>query len=296
MVGSVPLLRMLVAAPLLASSLIHALPSGSQEYHHQASPLHRRDEPQQLVLADAESALGTDQSTVREPDLVEMMLADAQSKGMDLSQWGVKESDVADEGLEQFIRPTTKESVNLDDEAERLALLAEAAAEDTLAWIQPVVEDAEHAIDQGLDIAAPEPDKKMQPGSGWIWNVCGTRQEAVVLQEINVKPDPPIAGQNLTVYAKGTVNADIEEGTFADVVVKLGFIRLLSKRFDVCQLAEENDAELKCPVKAGEYEMTHTVELPREIPPARFNVHVSGKTQADVDLMCMDLSIDFSHH
>lgn len=88
----------------------------------------------------------------------------------------------------------------------------------------------------------------------------------------------------------------LQEGTFTDVVVKLGFIRLLSKRYDVCQLAEENDAEVKCPLEPGEYELKHTVELPKEIPPAKFNVHVGGKTQDDVDFVCMDLSIDFMHH
>lgn len=53
---------------------------------------------------------------------------------------------------------------------------------------------------------------------------------------------------------------------------------------------------LQCPVEDGEHEVTHTVELPREIPPAKFNVHLNAFTAEDADLMCLDLSIDFRKH
>jgi ML domain len=262
---------LLLAAPLLISSTLSvALPSDSQ----------------QLVFGGNQVG----ESNGRQADFVDVILSEAEKAGIEFSQW--------EENVKN--RPTTKESVNLNDEFAKAALMAEAVAEDTLVWIQPKIEEAEESVEEVMESVVeslPElPSTQTQPGSGWIWEVCGSRQEAVVLKEINVKPDPPVPGQNLTVYAKGIVNEDIEPGTYADVVVKLGFIRLLSKRFDVCELAEENDAELKCPKKQGEYEITHTVELPREIPPARFNVHVNGKTQADVDLMCLDLNIDFGRH
>lgn len=80
------------------------------------------------------------------------------------------------------------------------------------------------------------------------------------------------------------------------MVVKLGLIRLLSKRFDLCEIARENDAQLQCPLKPGYYEIEHTVSLPRGIPPAKFNVHVSGLSQTELDLLCLDLSIDFGSH
>lgn len=273
MVATSAFTRSLLLAPLLISSTLSvALPSDSQ----------------QLVFGGNQG--DGYESNGRQGDFVDVMLSEAKKTGIDISQW---EKNLQD-------RPTTKESVDLNDEMAKATLMAEAMAEDTLVWIQPKIKEAEESmieIMESFEESDPEPiTTQTQPGSGWIWEVCGSRQEAVVLKEINVKPDPPVPGQNLTVYAKGIVNEDIEPGTYADVVVKLGFIRLLSKRFDVCELAEENDAELKCPKKRGEYEITHTVELPREIPPARFNVHVNGKTQADVDLMCLDLNIDFGRH
>ncbi|PWN44447.1 hypothetical protein IE81DRAFT_272865, partial [Ceraceosorus guamensis] len=128
------------------------------------------------------------------------------------------------------------------------------------------------------------------PG-GWVWKSCGEETDAVEVKSIEVTPDPPKPGQNLTVTASGIVKSRIEAGTYADVVVKLGLIKLLTRRFDVCEEAKKNDAEVQCPVEAGEYKITQTVALPREIPPAKFNVHVNGATQDEQNLLCLDLSV-----
>ena len=159
---------------------------------------------------------------------------------------------------------------------------------------------------QGGQIAfsAPSVDESSQlapPGAGWVWSSCGEGDEVVTVDSILVSPDPPKPGQNLTVKAKGTLSQDVsvsrphstrivsplpvsmvtdppppslvthttQDGTFADVVVKLGLIKLLTRRFDVCEEARANNAELQCPLGPGEYELTHTVALPREIPPGK---------------------------
>jgi hypothetical protein len=78
------------------------------------------------------------------------------------------------------------------------------------------------------------------------------------------------------------------------VLVKLGLIKLLQRKFDVCETASvrlressprsflaiaitdppvflilisaENNATIQCPVVPGVYEIVQTVELPKEIP------------------------------
>ena len=57
-----------------------------------------------------------------------------------------------------------------------------------------------------------------------------------------------------------------QEGSYADVVVKLGLIKLLTKRFDICEELRNGNATLQCPVKPGDYDITQTVDLPPEIP------------------------------
>ncbi|UZJ51286.1 hypothetical protein CBS101457_000606 [Exobasidium rhododendri] len=259
---------------------------------------------QQIVLADVEDATRLNPSH-RQGDLVDSMIAEAKAKNQDLSAWGIdihegdeivrqKNSNDLAEHAESYI-----ETVDLDDEMAKVKLMWEAALEDSLVTIQPIaakVAESKPVSKGRKNLFNSLMSKFNPPGSGWVWKNCGSGEEAAVLRELDVDPDPPVAGQNLTVSAKGIVTSPIREGTYADVVVKLGFIRLLSRRFDICQLAEENDAELRCPLEPGEYSLTQTVTLPKEIPPAKFNVHVSGKTQDDVDFVCTDLSIDFMHH
>lgn len=57
------------------------------------------------------------------------------------------------------------------------------------------------------------------------------------LKSITVSPDPPVPGKPLSVTAVADVLETIEEGAYADVLVKLGLIKLLQKRFDVCEEA-----------------------------------------------------------
>ncbi|PWN30514.1 hypothetical protein BDZ90DRAFT_207574, partial [Jaminaea rosea] len=108
----------------------------------------------------------------------------------------------------------------------------------------------------------------------WVWSSCGQPDDVVEVKSIDVSPDPPVPGKNMTVKARGVVKRTIKEGSIADVNVKIGVIRLLHRQFDICEEARNNKAEVQCPVEPGEYDITQTVELPREIPPAKFNVHV----------------------
>jgi len=127
---------------------------------------------------------------------------------------------------------------------------------------------------------------------GWEYAVCGA-DEIVEIKSIEVYPDPPQPGQNLTVKVKGYVHKVIEEGAYVDVTVKLGLIKLLHKTFDVCEEARKSDADIQCPVEKGEYDVSQTVALPKEIPPAKFVVEVKGYTVDDEDMVCVNLKVDF---
>jgi len=128
---------------------------------------------------------------------------------------------------------------------------------------------------------------------GWEWKDCGEATDLVDLKSITIKPDPPQPGQNLTVTASGYVSKTIQTGATADVVVKLGYIKLLTKSFDICDEAEKANATVQCPVEPGDYEVIQTVALPKEIPPAKFNVNVNGYNPDEEKLMCVDITIDF---
>ncbi|KAJ7130680.1 ML domain-containing protein [Mycena filopes] len=127
----------------------------------------------------------------------------------------------------------------------------------------------------------------------WSWEDCGFAEDAVTVKSIEVFPDPPAPGENLTITVKATVKKRIVDGAYADVTVKLGLVKLLRKKFDVCEEARNANASVTCPVDEGHYEVIQTVALPREIPPAKFTVQVRGFTADEADMVCMDLYGDF---
>ncbi|KAJ7110120.1 MD-2-related lipid-recognition domain-containing protein [Mycena epipterygia] len=130
--------------------------------------------------------------------------------------------------------------------------------------------------------------------AGWQYVDCGTPSQPLQIGSINVSPDPPMPGQDLTVTVNAVVTETIEEGASADVVVKLGLIKLLQKKFDVCEEARNKNATVSCPVEPGPYTVVQTVALPKEIPQgeycmAKFVVLIRGFTEADDNMLCLGM-------
>jgi ML domain len=89
--------------------------------------------------------------------------------------------------------------------------------------------------------------------------------DLVDITYINITPNPPLAGQNLTIEALGVLKVDLKEGSYANFEVKYGFIKILSGTADLCEKAAEID--LECPVENGVVRVQKVVELPKQIPP-----------------------------
>jgi len=148
------------------------------------------------------------------------------------------------------------------------------------------VSKASHIGDKGSD--------GIHTSTVWTFNDCGSPTDAVQIKSLRVDPDPPKPGEKLTIYATGTVKETIDEGAYADVVVKLGLIKLLTRRFDVCEELSKANATLQCPIKPGDYDIVQSVDLPREIPKAKFIVQARAFTQPpESSMACADIAIDF---
>jgi len=147
-------------------------------------------------------------------------------------------------------------------------------------------------VNQALGVASSYLDGP-RAQSKWSWESCGEDSDPIVINEIQVSPDPPEVGEDLTVTVTGTANEPIQEGAFADVAVKLGLIKLLSKTFDLCEEARKANMTVQCPVEEGTYTVTQTVALPKEIPRVKFKIEVEGYTVDEDPLMCLELSVNF---
>ncbi|PKX88812.1 uncharacterized protein P174DRAFT_67691 [Aspergillus novofumigatus IBT 16806] len=127
----------------------------------------------------------------------------------------------------------------------------------------------------------------------WAYTNCGTLDDIIQLKSISLNPDPPSAGKPLEVKLTGTVTDIIGEGAYMDVVVKLGRIKILKTTFDICETFRDYNTTIQCPVKPGSYEVTHTADLPREIPQAKFDIDALGFTANEEDMLCLKIQADF---
>ncbi|GAA5930231.1 sterol transporter [Sporobolomyces koalae] len=127
----------------------------------------------------------------------------------------------------------------------------------------------------------------------WDWTDCGSPSDALQIESLKISPDPPRPGHDLTIVASGKAQSKIDFGTYADVTVKLGLIKLLTKQFDVCDELDNSNATLRCPIAPGTHSITQTVALPREIPRAKFQVEAKVYTQDEEPAACISLWINF---
>ncbi|KAB8069866.1 ML domain-containing protein [Aspergillus leporis] len=129
--------------------------------------------------------------------------------------------------------------------------------------------------------------------NAWGYTNCGKWDDVVQLKDISVNPDPPSAGKSLEVKLAGTVTDVIDEGAYIDVTIRLGRVKILTKTFDVCKTLSDYNSTIQCPVKPGTFEVSHTADLPRELPLARFDIDALGFTNTDEDMLCLKIIADF---
>ncbi|KAI8975498.1 ML domain-containing protein [Mycotypha africana] len=124
---------------------------------------------------------------------------------------------------------------------------------------------------------------------------CGIESDRLHIRDIKISPEIVVPGGELTIEATGTLKEDVGPGAEAIVDVKLGRIKLLHRKFDICDELKKNEdkVELQCPIQEGDLTVTQKITLPKEIPRAKFLVDVLAYTSNDDDLACLRIAVDF---
>merc|ERR1712025_840533 len=117
-------------------------------------------------------------------------------------------------------------------------------------------------------------------------------KDLVTIESVDLSPNPPKAGNELVIKAKGTIKETIEEGACVLLTVKYGLIRLITTKADFCK--EIGNVDLECPLGAGDLEITKSVDLPAEIPPGKYTVLADVYTAKDVQITCLTATVAFS--
>ncbi|THV49468.1 hypothetical protein BGAL_0193g00070 [Botrytis galanthina] len=112
------------------------------------------------------------------------------------------------------------------------------------------------------------------------------------LDHVNLNPNPPTAGNKLTIEAVGTLSQTLEKGAYVHLQVKYGLIRLISMTQDLCD--QVSNVDLSCPIDAGKIIITKDVDLPNQIPPGKYTVFADAYTVDDEPIICLEATVMFS--
>ncbi|KAI0821487.1 MD-2-related lipid-recognition domain-containing protein, partial [Irpex lacteus] len=113
------------------------------------------------------------------------------------------------------------------------------------------------------------------------------------IQLIELFPDRPEAGKNVTITAKVKLFEDIQEGAYADVQLKKGHMTPEIYSYDLCELGRSTQANFSCPIRAGNHTFTRTVTLPKNILPVVYSIFVGAYTVDGAPILCPHVHIDF---
>lgn len=135
----------------------------------------------------------------------------------------------------------------------------------------------------------PPADKPI-PGDSPI-RLCDLSSPKLVdIYKLNLTPNPPVKGQNLTIYAEGFVEKTIVDGAYVDVDVKYGYLRLLRQEYDLCE--ESGNAGVECPIKEGKLVVNTSVAIPAQFPAGKYSITGRAYTKEGSLLTCLSTTIE----
>ncbi|KAH8800925.1 putative Phosphatidylglycerol/phosphatidylinositol transfer protein [Xylogone sp. PMI_703] len=135
-------------------------------------------------------------------------------------------------------------------------------------------------------------DKVPVPGDNPLTYCNASHDDDIlVLEHVNLTPNPPAASAKLTIEAVGTVLQHIEEGAYVDLQVKYGLIRL-NTQADLCE--QITNVDLSCPIEKGKIAIVKDIDLPKEIPPGKYTVLADAYTVDRKKIACLQAEVVFS--
>lgn len=120
------------------------------------------------------------------------------------------------------------------------------------------------------------------------FNICDADlTQHLTINWINLAPNPPKRGLQLQINAGAQNQIIIEEGSRIDIDVRLGYIKLLTQSFDLCDLLADN-TDWECPVVPGDYILDKVVDIPLQIPMGKYNVLARAYNVDETYLACLN--------
>jgi hypothetical protein len=141
--------------------------------------------------------------------------------------------------------------------------------------------------------------------ANWSYTDAGSSYDVLQIQDLTSIPDSVKPGSEWRADIRAVAHDEIKDGAYLEITVKLGLIKLLHKQYDLFEKLRADTAkdgwsltletgDAGEPIRKGDVRMTLAVQLPREIPNARFAIAVRARTVDDDDLAALDFKVDLA--
>ncbi|KAK4552124.1 Phosphatidylglycerol/phosphatidylinositol transfer protein [Recurvomyces mirabilis] len=131
------------------------------------------------------------------------------------------------------------------------------------------------------------------PGDNPLQHCQDPKDDILTIENVDISPNPPKAGETLKVTAKGILSQNVTDGAKIHLSVKYGLITIIRQTADLCDTVSKVD--LTCPLhKDKETSLSKEVDLPKEIPPGKYTV-VADVVAADekTKITCLTAAVEF---
>ncbi|KAI9859087.1 MAG: Phosphatidylglycerol/phosphatidylinositol transfer protein [Vezdaea acicularis] len=134
-------------------------------------------------------------------------------------------------------------------------------------------------------------DKKPVPGNSPL-TYCENYVDDGILKidHVDLTPNPPVKGENLTLEAVGTFSEPVEKGAKVRLLVKYGYVKIFNREEDLCD--QVGNVDLSCPLD-GKNTVTKIIQLPKEIPPGKYDVQADVYTKDEKKIICLAAEVTF---
>jgi len=119
--------------------------------------------------------------------------------------------------------------------------------------------------------------------SAWSWSKCGSSSDFYDVKTVTMKPDPPVAGKNITFTLSGELKEVVTGGTSTTNTYWEGiWVKTITD-----QICGPSPPHPKCPIPAGTWTVGESNLIPSFSPSGSYENDVKIVDQNNKELSCL---------
>jgi C1A family cysteine protease len=121
-----------------------------------------------------------------------------------------------------------------------------------------------------------------------IWSSCSKASDHLSGLNVQVTPNPPVAGQDVTVAITGSLDETVSSGNVHITIDAFG-IKVIDKSYDLCDLASKGGVH--CPLNQGPVNIKVTEAIPKDVPHGTYQGKAVVSDQNSEEVACVNLNL-----